>query len=105
MENAHQQFNRKIGIERHSGFLVNAKRGVPFHHKEVAELFVSKLRHGLDEIVDRLALLTGQGKNRVAAEFGQTAAELRLKNHDESDREENGKAAHQPADHDQVQQR
>src|SRR5256886_6396968 len=53
----------------------------------------------------RLALLAREGKDRMASELGQTAAQLRLKNHDQRYREENRETAKEPADHDQIQQR
>src|SRR5437867_13292150 len=55
--------------------------------------------------MDRLALLAGQGKDGMASELGQTAAQLRLKNYDQRNREENRETANEPADHDQIQQR
>src|SRR5260370_9693857 len=40
----------------------------------------------------------------MASELGETASKLRLKNHNEGNREEDRDTAKEPADHDQVQQ-
>src|SRR5437763_16670861 len=40
----------------------------------------------------------------MAAELGQAAAQLRLKNHDERYGQEDGEAANDPADDDEIQQ-
>src|SRR5437762_1125365 len=83
MENCEKKFDRKMRIENHAGLFVNADRRVAFDCNERAELFVRQLRHRFGNIVDGLALLARQRKDRVAAEFGQTTAQLRLKNHHE----------------------
>src|SRR5437588_11634292 len=89
MKNAEKQLHRKIRIERHAGFFVNANGCVAFDCQERAKLFIGQLSHRFGEIVDRLPFLTGERKNRVAAEFGQTAPEFWLKDHDQSDGKKN----------------
>src|SRR5882672_2385593 len=58
MENAQDELDRKIGIEGHSGLLVDADRSVAFDREQRAELFVRQLSDSFGEIVHRLALLT-----------------------------------------------
>ena len=47
VKNAQHQLNRKIGIERHASFFVNANGSVTFNRKQRAELFVGQLSYRL----------------------------------------------------------
>ena len=57
MENRQHQFDGKIAVEGHAGFFVNANRSVTLNRNQRAELLVGQLRHGLGQIVNRLAFL------------------------------------------------
>src|SRR5437879_12690375 len=105
MENAQDQLDREIRIERYSGLFVNPDGSVAFDREQRAELFVRQLNDGFGKIVHRLALLTCQRKDRMPPRLGQTASEFGLKDHNEGNGEEHRKTAEEPADHDQVQQR
>src|SRR5207253_27855 len=98
MENAQDQLDREIRIERHSRLFVNADGGVAFDREQRAELFVRQLGNGFGKIVHRLALLTCQRKDRMAPQLGQTASEFGLKDHNKSNSEEHRKTAEEPAD-------
>src|SRR5205814_8263932 len=96
--------DRKMRIENHAGLFVNADRRVALDRDERAELLVRQLRDRFGNIVDGLALFARQRKNRMAAELGQTTAQLRLKNHHERHGQEDGETANDPTDDDQIQQ-
>src|SRR5438105_6886954 len=57
MENGQCEFNRKVGVDRHSSFFVDADRSVTFNRDERAELLVRQLSDGLGDVVHRFALL------------------------------------------------
>ena len=97
--------DREIGIERHASFFVSWNRSIAFDREQRAELLVRQLGNGFGQIMDRLALLARERKDGMASELGQTAAQLRLKNYDQRNREENRETANEPAYHDQIQQR
>src|SRR5438067_1841558 len=104
MENRQKKLDRKMGVENHTGFFVNADRSVALDRDERAELFVRQLRHRFRNIMDGLALLARQRENRVAAKLRQTTAQLRLKNHHERYGQEDGETANDPADDNEIQQ-
>ena len=104
MKDCQDEFNRKIAIDRHSGFFVNANRRVALDCDESTKLFVRQLRDGLRQIVNSLALFAGKGKNRMPTERGQSAPQLRLKNHYQRDCKEDRKTSHDPTDHNQIEQ-
>src|SRR5438270_6175032 len=78
MENRQKKLDRKMRIENHAGLFVNADRRVALDRDERAELLVRQLCDRFGNIVDGLALFARQRKNRMAAELGQTTAQLRL---------------------------
>src|SRR5438132_11494117 len=71
MENGQREFDGKVGIERHSRFLVDADGSVTFDRDERAKLFVRKLSDGLGDVVDGVALLARSRINWMTAEPGQ----------------------------------
>src|SRR5438105_12686966 len=88
VKNAQDQFHRKIRIECHTGFFVNANRRVALDRKQRAELFVRQLRHRFGKVVHCLAFLAGQRKNRMPAELGEATTQFGLEDYDERNREE-----------------
>ena len=103
MKKRKHQLNRKLGINGHASFFINANCGVPLNGYESAELFVRQLGNRLRNVVDRFTLFAGQGKNRVTTELGQSATQLRLKDHDQGNGQKHRKAAHDPADDNKIQ--
>src|SRR5438132_9237758 len=58
MENGQCEFDGKVGVERHSCFLVDADGSVTFNRNERAKLFVRELCDCLGAVADGFALLT-----------------------------------------------
>src|SRR5688500_12780090 len=104
MENREQQLNGKVRVDDHARFLVNPNRRIALDRDKRAELFVRELRDRFRDIMDGLALLARERKNRMPPKLGQPTTQLRLKNHDERHRQKHGETADDPADDDQVQQ-
>jgi hypothetical protein len=55
MEDRQNDLDRKIAIDDHAGFLIDANRRIALQRDECTELFVRQLRYGLGQIVHRFA--------------------------------------------------
>ena len=104
MKYGQKQLDGKMGVDDHACFLVNPDRRVALDRDERAELFVGQLGDRFRDVVHSLALLACERENRMAAQFGQTTAQLRLENDDERHGQENGETADDPADDDRFRQ-
>src|SRR3712207_5316455 len=85
MEKREHQLDRELRIKRDAGLLVDADRGIALDRDQGAELFVRQLHDTFGNVVHRLALFARETEDWMAAEFGESAAQLRLKNHDQRD--------------------
>ena len=103
MKDREDEFLCEFGVDRHAGFHKTFEIDVALDRDEGAEAFAGKLEHRVGDVLDGFAFLRGRSEKPVAAELGERAAEFGLENHHERNREENGNAPEQPADHLQIQ--
>src|SRR4051812_7525121 len=93
-----------MGVDHDARFLVNPDGGIALDRNQRPELLVRELGDRFRDVVHGLAFLARQRKDRVPAQFGEAAAQFRLEDHHECDREKDRKTADDPANDDEVQQ-